>query len=214
MADFVKPFGPWIMVDSVSDALLTRLNDIGDRVLADSRMSAQLDWSHHLAGNVDREVLVAFANEDERSRSLAELQGKALRYYEWLVSEQCVQQPQKLTASAFRFEGMWMVNQRAGDFNPAHMHGGDFSAVVYLRLPSAMEAEWASEDHYPTAGHIEFIDGRPNRFARTGYRVRPRPGMLLLFPAWLLHMVYPFRSDGERRSVSFNIAIGESASLA
>ncbi len=44
MAEFVKPFGPWIMGDRVSDALLERLNEIADGVLASDRMSAKLDW--------------------------------------------------------------------------------------------------------------------------------------------------------------------------
>lgn len=209
MAEFVKPFGPWIMVDTVSDAMVTRLNEIGDQVLADERASASLDWSHHLAGNVDKEILVPFTGEADRDRVLAELKGKVLQYYERLLAEDVVpsSRAQAIAQDGVRFEGMWMVSQRAGDFNPAHMHGGDFSGVVYLRMPAGLEAEWEAEDHYPSAGIIEFIDGRPNRFGRTGYRVRPRPGMLLLFPAWLLHTVYPFRSPGERRSMSFNVVL-------
>ncbi len=207
MAEFVKPFGPWIMVDSVSEALVARLNEIADKVLADEQASSSLDWSHHLAGNVYKEILVPFADEAERDRALSEFKGKVLHYYERLLAEDCVPIPREIGPDGVRFEGMWLVSQKPGDFNPVHKHGGDFSAVVYLRLPEGMEAEWEAEDHYPTAGLIEFIDGRPNRFARTGYRVRPRPGMLLLFPAWLLHTVYPFRTQGERRSMSFNVVL-------
>jgi uncharacterized protein (TIGR02466 family) len=207
MAEFVRPFGPWIMADSISSELVARLNQSLDSVLTDERASAQLDWSHHLAGNVHREVLVPFADEAERDRALGEIKTKVLRYYEHLLSENCVPVPRDIGLEDLRFEGMWAVSQRAGDFNPAHMHGGDFSGVVYLRLPDGMESEWQAEDHHPTAGIIEFIDGRPNRFARSGYRVHPRVGTLLLFPAWLLHTVYPFRSAGERRSMSFNIVV-------
>lgn len=207
MAEFLKPFGPWIMVDSVSDTLLARLNEIADKLLADEQASARLDWSHHLAGNVHKEILVQFADEADRDRAFSELKTKTLQYYEHLLAENCVPLPKEIGADGVRFEGMWLVNQKAGDFNPVHRHGGDFSAVVYLRLPEEMETEWKSEDHYPTAGFIEFIDGRPNRFSRTGYRVRPRPGLLLLFPAWLLHTVYPFRCPGERRSMSFNVVL-------
>jgi uncharacterized protein (TIGR02466 family) len=211
MAEFVKPFGPWIMVDTISAPLLARLNEIAGRVLADDRLSAKLDWSHQLAGNVHREVLVTFANEAERDGAFAEIKSKALAYYERLAAEDSVPAKRDIGPDGVRFEGMWFVNQRAGDWNPAHKHGGDFSGVVYLQLPDGMESEWASEDHYPTAGIIEFIDGRPNRFARTGFRLRPKPGMLLLFPAWLLHTVYPFRSAGERRSMSFNIVLPQLA---
>ena len=34
--------------------------------------------------------------------------------------------------------------------------------------------------------------------------ITPEEGMLLLFPSNLLHTVYPFKGDGERRSVAFN----------
>jgi hypothetical protein len=29
-------------------------------------------------------------------------------------------------------------------------------------------------------------------------------GKLLVFPSWLRHFVYPFKCEGERRSMSFN----------
>ena len=35
--------------------------------------------------------------------------------------------------------------------------------------------------------------------------VKPQIGDLYLFPSWLSHQVYPFRSEGERRSMAFNI---------
>ena len=38
------------------------------------------------------------------------------------------------------------------------------------------------------------------------YRHRPKVGELFLFPSNLLHTVYPFKGDSERRSLAFNIA--------
>ena len=34
---------------------------------------------------------------------------------------------------------------------------------------------------------------------------KPQIGDLYIFPSWLSHQVYPFRSEGERRSMAFNI---------
>ena len=45
----------------------------------------------------------------------------------------------------------------------------------------------------------------PNHFANHSYLVKPQIGDLYLFPSHLAHQVYPFRSKGERRSMSFNI---------
>jgi len=33
----------------------------------------------------------------------------------------------------------------------------------------------------------------------------PEVGKLLLFPSWLQHMVYPFKGEGERRTIASNL---------
>ena len=38
------------------------------------------------------------------------------------------------------------------------------------------------------------------------YRHTPKVGELFLFPSNLLHTVYPFKGDGERRSLAFNMS--------
>ena len=37
----------------------------------------------------------------------------------------------------------------------------------------------------------------------------PKVGDVILFPNYLMHTAYPFNSDGERRSFSFNIEIDQ-----
>jgi len=39
------------------------------------------------------------------------------------------------------------------------------------------------------------------------FLVKPSVGDFFVFPADLIHMVYPFYSDGERRSFSMNMSI-------
>ena len=53
----------------------------------------------------------------------------------------------------------WIVSQYAGEYNPYHHHSGDFSAVIYLKIPPKMQEELDKEfeDHYPTNGLIEFM---------------------------------------------------------
>jgi uncharacterized protein (TIGR02466 family) len=36
------------------------------------------------------------------------------------------------------------------------------------------------------------------------YLVEPMPGLMVMFPSWLKHMVHPFSGSGERISISFN----------
>ena len=37
--------------------------------------------------------------------------------------------------------------------------------------------------------------------------IKPKVGDVLLFPNYLMHTAYPFSSEGERRSFSFNLEI-------
>jgi hypothetical protein len=39
------------------------------------------------------------------------------------------------------------------------------------------------------------------------YLVEPMPGLMVMFPSWLKHMVHPFHGSGERISISFNITV-------
>jgi uncharacterized protein (TIGR02466 family) len=45
------------------------------------------------------------------------------------------------------------------------------------------------------------LDGR--------YVIEPVPGLMLLFPSWLKHMVHPYFGKGERISVAFNVSVDE-----
>jgi hypothetical protein len=43
--------------------------------------------------------------------------------------------------------------------------------------------------------------------ASDGYRIVPRSGLLLLFPAWLYHYVHPYVGTVPRVCVAFNVTI-------
>jgi len=36
--------------------------------------------------------------------------------------------------------------------------------------------------------------------------VRPKPGLLMLFPSWLVHQVRPYRGNALRISIAFNLS--------
>jgi hypothetical protein len=42
-------------------------------------------------------------------------------------------------------------------------------------------------------------------------RIRPRPGLLFIFPSWLLHQVLPYRGTGLRISIAFNFGVAPSS---
>lgn len=103
----------------------------------------------------------------------------------------------------------WANVARSGHYAKPHVHpNSNISGVYYVDVGDA-----APDDQH--SGTIEFIDPRqrPGMFETQGtlpfdaYRVRPTPGTLLLFPAWLYHYVHPYRGTRPRVTVAFNVTI-------
>lgn len=103
----------------------------------------------------------------------------------------------------------WANVSRHGAYNKIHTHPGHgWSGTYYVDL-----GEGDADD--PDSGLIEFVDPRvgadsielPGAPFGRKVRIKPEPGMILLFPAWLPHYVNPFHGDGERISIAFNINV-------
>ena len=117
-----------------------------------------------------------------------------------------------------RNEGWININQK-GSLHFPHTHGGStFSGVFYVKVPIINKTD-VTELKKP--GFIEFLDPRNDvtSFAygiselsdsmafKQQMLVEPKAGVLLIFPAWLKHWVYPNIDDEERISISFNIRL-------
>jgi uncharacterized protein (TIGR02466 family) len=99
----------------------------------------------------------------------------------------------------------WANVNRAGDYNLPHNHHCTWAVVYYVRVPPSAGAD-------RRAGTLELLDPRPAATMsptpgqRQRHFVHPRPGMMLLFPGWLSHMVHPFTGPGERISIACNVS--------
>ena len=195
--DIYQPFGPSILKVNMPQGYVDLLNAQADKILSDEKLSKERDWSHNLAGNVKKEVAI---NHNEIEGFPQFLVTMAHEYINRVLPESSMKEEQ--TKVSF---SVWVVSQYAGDFNPLHIHDANLSGVAFLKIPPGFEKEYKKEDHHPTAGCLEFLGSMPNHFARHSYVVKPVVGDFYLFPSWLAHQVYPFRSDGERRSMSFNV---------
>ena len=100
----------------------------------------------------------------------------------------------------------WINVNPTGAYNTPHDHPGNlWSGTYYVTTPDAGDAGGPS-------GRIEFIDSRAglaDNFVKAPFTaskcgVRPQPGMLLIFPANLLHWVHPNTAPEERVTVAFN----------
>ena len=219
--EFFMPFSPIIMQSTVSKKFVDIINRVGDDVLNDEKKSVQWDWSHNLVGKVHKEIQIPISDKKEKIY-LSEVMKQACldflnysiknnRAYAWnkLVAGQEMVDGKKIekpTLKNIHLTQSWMVSQYAGDYNPWHKHSGNFSGVVYLKLPKDMDKEIMEDykDHYPSNGLIEFSYGESCDFRSDSLKFNPEVGKLLLFPSYLKHFVYPFHVKGERRSMSFN----------
>ena len=75
-------------------------------------------------------------------------------------------------------------------------------------------------DDTESNGTIAFVDPRvavemiqlPGNPFGDKLQFQPQPGSFILFPSWLQHFVDPFRGDGTRISIAFNIAVEDTPS--
>ena len=100
----------------------------------------------------------------------------------------------------------WANVSRAGDYNVPHVHMATWSAVYYVSVPEP-------EPGNPDSGGLELIDPRPatamidmpGPFFATRHFIKPEAGVLVLFPASVMHFVHPFRAAGERISIACDL---------
>ena len=210
---FHEVFSPTILETQVPDRFVDIINKVGDNVLSNSMSIAKWDWSHKLVGKVSSEVQIPISDRDEKEFLFRIMREKCLEYLNYIISKnraylwyKMAGRDTKPTVDNIHLVHSWIVSQYAGEYNPYHHHGGDISAVLYLKIPDGMEEELKKEyeDHYPSNGLIEFMYGENQDMRSDNVKFKPEVGTMLLFPSYLKHFVYPFYCDGERRSMSFN----------
>ena len=112
---------------------------------------------------------------------------------------------------------IWANINRHGHGNELHSHPGCFWSGVYD------VDDGGAFDDPSLGGELEFLDPRalgaamyaPHlAFALPGglsvgtkETVRPKAGRLVMFPAWLLHQVRPYRGSARRISIAFNLSL-------
>ena len=103
----------------------------------------------------------------------------------------------------------WIVRQFQTEYNPIHYHGGHISGVGYLKLPKNYGKPFQSTKKKNVNGNISFIHGSRMFNSSSNVNVEPKLGDFYLFPNYMMHTVYPFYGNEERRSISFNAKIDD-----
>lgn len=109
----------------------------------------------------------------------------------------------------------WANVNRFGDYHDYHNHPHAYlSGTYYVRVPTEREKLETRSDLRP--GRLTLYDPRAcanmtaikdDPYVEPEYTVDPRPGMILLWPAFVNHFVHPNLSKQARLSVSFNVML-------
>lgn len=112
----------------------------------------------------------------------------------------------------------WANINRSGDYHNLHNHPHSYlSGTYYVKVPVSQTTGTRSDLN---PGAISFFDPRPqaNMTAIAGdgqidpeLRIVPEPGLMLLWPSFLHHLVHPNLSEDLRVSVSFNVLLKNSS---
>ena len=107
---------------------------------------------------------------------------------------------------------LWVNFQKQHEFNPMHNHSGVYSFVVFMKIPTDWreqhEIPFVKDSNAPKASDFEFVytDIMGNV---TGFNYSldsSFEGIMLFFPAEMMHQVYPFYNcEEERITISGNI---------
>jgi len=191
----IRPFSPTIGRYKIPKQTINILNDHIDNILKDENKIEELYHGKELAGEIKYELKLT---KDFLDKHLYEL----LKNYVYNFIKSSLNKELK----SFNLKSSWAVCQFESDYNPIHWHDGHISGVMYTKMPSDVGASYKEENKN---GRIAFIHGATQFLVSSVYDVKPEIGDLFIFPSYMMHTVYPFFSDQERRSISFNAFIDE-----
>jgi hypothetical protein len=178
-----------------SNEHLILLNNIIDEKLKNKSLKKHSD---SLAGELENEYFIL----DSLTHPILELFYVYIRNY-----------LNRLQIKFYHFNiiSCWFNEQKENEYNPLHVHHGKntnigISSVLYLKVPKCIkEAKPKNKKEVAKDGRLEFVSNNSSYLTKTTYLVHPQEGDFYLFPYNLNHCVYPFKGEGIRRSLSFNI---------
>ena len=189
----LAPFGPKIAKFKISKSIIKRMNDEVEKISKNKRLGKKYNYSNKLVGHVSKEIELS---KNFIDKNLKKIISSSVKNF---IKKTCGKNTNKI-----KIKNLWVVSQYSSEFNPVHYHSGHISGVGYLKLPKNF-----STKKNKVYGSIDFINGNKMFLSESIHNHVPKVGDVILFPNYLMHTAYPFNSDGERRSFSFNIEIDQ-----
>jgi len=99
----------------------------------------------------------------------------------------------------------WANINRAGDFNKTHVHSAStWSGTYYVDTGEPLDAAAGTPLQLMEPSQGRIMSFLPKLLPSSIY-LRPRPGLMVLFPSYIPHMVLPHAGSGTRISIAFNL---------
>ena len=204
--DVQKYFGPFFANITLADDVTNALIKMTDKIIDDKKSESH---GQNLAGVIDKELRIY--KSDMNEFGVDQMMESCLRSFVLHCAKQ-----HGFFEETHTFQSMinsaWIVSQYANEYNPAHNHTGcDISAVIYLKCPDVkgrrnLESKKGKHDNDGDISFVHSATGNRNFdvFEKGVINMTPVPGLLVMFPSYLIHTVYPFIGEGERRCLPFN----------
>ena len=189
----ISPFGPKIAKLKLSDNFIKKLNNKVDKIISKKNLLKKFDYSNKLVGQVKQEFQIpkSFIKKNLEKTIYNEVNKYIYKSLGKKISK-------------IKIKNFWVVRQFNNEYNPIHFHDGHISGVGYLKIPKFVLKNRKKTN---IDGSIDFINGNKMLLSESIYNHQPKVGDMILFPHYLMHTAYPFKSKGERRSFSFNLEI-------
>ena len=189
----ISPFGPKIAKLKISNNIIKKLNNEVDKIISKKNLLKKFDYSDKLVGQVKQEFQIpkSFIKKNLEKTIYNEVN----KYIYKTLGKKI---------SKIKIKNFWVVRQFNNEYNPIHFHDGHISGVGYLKIPKFV---LKNRKETNIDGSIDFINGNKMLLSESIYNHQPKVGDMILFPHYLMHTAYPFKSNGERRSFSFNLEI-------
>ena len=224
-----RPFGPQIMTGQIPDAIYKEFYGIVEEVLKEKEKT----HNPYLAGRIEEEWTVP--QQKLYQTQTEEFLGQIVIKYAQDVCHRMFADNQMYSGEfdkhkiqydnadfdVHRISG-WVNSMVSGEYNPIHHH--PYCNVTSIFFFTDVNKKFIDEIIAPNNnldsndeiridesdtddGSLELTYSSYNYWQTGSVRIKPKKGLFLLFPADLLHCVYPFKSKSNRISASFNFIV-------
>ena len=204
--EITKWFGPQTANVILPDDGLNAMISMTDNIIKDKK---SLSHGQNLAGVIDKELKIY--KSDMKASGVDQLLESCVKSYVIHCAKQHGMFEDNYVTET-NVNSAWVVSQHANEYNPIHNHTGcEISGVIYLKVPDVkgrrnLQSKKGKQD---SDGDISFVYCTASQrnhdiFEKGIVQITPVPGLMLMFPSYLGHTVYPFIGEGERRCIAFN----------